>query len=311
MFIFTVLNKGSENFLKEEMRLKYPDLKPSYSRKGFITFKNTGNIKISEDIDLDIVFANAYGMCIGKYDKEGMIKYIEEKSDEYKKIYRYYLDEEIAEKEKNEKIIEESEKGERILDVICVSENEYWLGAHIRKEYEFDLQRNIKIIKPAEAPSRAYIKLEEAFIWSGEKIKGTALEIGAAPGGASYSLLCRGFKVFGVDTGRMSEICLENRKYQHINLPMQILEKKDLPDKVEILLCDVNLSPMDTIPHIKRILQMLPETKLFFYTMKLGNKTGVGDIDFYLNMLRNIGFQKVKAIQLPSNHSEIFVICKK
>lgn len=40
MFIYTIVNIGSEKLLKEEVAIKYPELSFAYSRPGYITFKD-------------------------------------------------------------------------------------------------------------------------------------------------------------------------------------------------------------------------------------------------------------------------------
>ncbi len=67
--------------------------------------------------------------------------------------------------------------------------------------------------------------MEQALIWAGwdgpGALKGkTVLELGGAPGGASYSLLQRGANVFGVDTGEIAPAVLDfpgPGQFTHIN----------------------------------------------------------------------------------------------
>ena len=56
-----------------------------------------------------------------------------------------------------------------------------------------------------EAPSRSYLKIEEAFRRMGlqPKVREKAVDLGAAPGGWSYALLKRGCRVLAVDNGAM------------------------------------------------------------------------------------------------------------
>ena len=53
------------------------------------------------------------------------------------------------------------------------------------------------------APSRSYLKLEEAFLVGGRSPKtgDTAVDLGAAPGGWSYSAARRGASVLAIDNG--------------------------------------------------------------------------------------------------------------
>ena len=73
MFIYTIVNVGSEKLLKEEISIKYPHLKFAYSRPGYITFKDTTE-KFTVDTVLDLIFARSYGLSLGKFSKEDMNK---------------------------------------------------------------------------------------------------------------------------------------------------------------------------------------------------------------------------------------------
>lgn len=307
MFLFAIVNIGSEKLLKEEVELKYPELKPSYSRPGFITFKNTDETKaLTTKTRLDLVFARIHGLSLGKCNKEELSEKIE-KLSEGRIVHKYSPDGTICEGD-IPKI------GNEVLDIVCISENEFWLGVHTHDRYMWTIPGGKpEITKPENAPSRAYLKIEEAFMWTGHiyKKEEVAIELGSAPGGASFALLERGFKVYGVDTAKMSPICLDNPNFTHISAPMQRIEDGALPNKVDALFCDVNIAPTDTVPQLKRIVEMRPRIKHIFYTMKMGANFTMKDIPWYTNMIRKIGFKVVVATQLPSNNSEIFVYAEK
>jgi 23S rRNA (cytidine2498-2'-O)-methyltransferase len=104
-----------------------------------------------------------------------------------------------------------AKEGEHVFDVIVptgpfISEALH-LGHHIHstssasslmKGHSAWPGGNPKVLLPSDAPSRAYLKIEEALRWSGVNMKGgdTAVEIGSAPGGACYSLLKRGLYIY-------------------------------------------------------------------------------------------------------------------
>ena len=303
MFIYTIVNIGSEKLLKEEMMMKYPEFRPSYSRPGFITFKNIDETKLFRgDIELDLIFARKYGISLGKYNKEE----IEERIDELKYgmvVQRFSPDCSFAEGV-------EAKLGEEILDVVVISENEYWLGMSKYRKFSWGVPGgNPLVVKPVEAPSRAYTKLEEAMRWCGYNWGSgeIAFELGSAPGGASYSLLKRGFTVFGVDAAEMSKICLDYKKFTDIKLSIQRLEDNNIPSKIDVLLCDVNLAPSVMLPQIRKIFYMRSMIKKIFFTMKIGASVSMEHIPEYMTAIKKIGFKTVKATQLPSNHSEIFI----
>lgn len=67
------------------------------------------------------------------------------------------------------------------------------------------------------APSRSYLKVEEAYIVLGrEPVAGeTAVDLGAAPGGWSYSAAKRGAKVIAVDNGPLKGGALNHPLIEH------------------------------------------------------------------------------------------------
>lgn len=68
------------------------------------------------------------------------------------------------------------------------------------------------------APSRSYLKVEEAYVVLGrEPAPGeTVVDLGAAPGGWSYSAAKRGAKVIAVDNGPLKGGALDNPQIQHL-----------------------------------------------------------------------------------------------
>lgn len=67
------------------------------------------------------------------------------------------------------------------------------------------------------APSRSYLKVEEAYIVHGrEPATGeTVVDLGAAPGGWSYSAAKRGAKVIAIDNGPLKGGALDNPLVEH------------------------------------------------------------------------------------------------
>lgn len=76
---------------------------------------------------------------------------------------------------------------------------------------------------PAEAPSRSTLKLEEALLTllsSAERERllrpgGTAVDLGAAPGGWTWQLVRRGLRVTAVDNGPMDGALLDSGQVDH------------------------------------------------------------------------------------------------
>lgn len=307
MFFYALCNVGSEKLLKKEIELKYPFLRPSYGRPGFLTLKNTGEeIKNIANLKFELVFARRIGMSLGKFSKAALEENIDELSKK-RKVQNYTLDGSWHDGE-------EAKIGEEVLEIIKISEDEYWAGVYNPGKYMWRVPgADPKVTLPEEAPSRAYLKFQEALLWTGyiPTNQDTIFEIGSSPGGACYAMLEHGMEVYGADMGEMSEICLEHKRFKHFKIPMQKLDDTNLPLKINILACDVNLAPKETVPHIIRICSVRQSIKRVFYTMKIGEKTALDEIPFYIQLFRRGGFNIVKAVQLPSNKSEIFIYALK
>ncbi|MFC1514496.1 SAM-dependent methyltransferase [Candidatus Omnitrophota bacterium] len=91
-----------------------------------------------------------------------------------------------------------------------------------------------------QAPSRSYLKIEEAFNLIGYEPKKneTVVDLGAAPGGWSYSALRRGAKVIAIDNGRLKEPLESHPNIRH--LKEDALEFDPVGMKpVDWLFCDI------------------------------------------------------------------------
>ena len=68
-----------------------------------------------------------------------------------------------------------------------------------------------------QAPSRSYLKIEEAYVVLGrEPVEGeTVVDLGAAPGGWSYSAAKRGARVIAIDNGPLKGGALDNPRIEH------------------------------------------------------------------------------------------------
>ena len=94
------------------------------------------------------------------------------------------------------------------------------------------------------APSRSYLKIEEAFRILGvePREKETVIDLGAAPGGWSYSALKRGAIVTAVDNGPLKGLVQSHPNMRH--LQADALKYKHDPSKpADWLLCDILEQP--------------------------------------------------------------------
>lgn len=297
-FYYFLCNPRSEKFLKEEIRLIYPELSFSYSQKGFLTFKETKNLKKP----LRPVFCRHFGRFIKKGPLQEIKKRWQGKTLFYSLTGEIYEDFSF-------------ENGEWVKEIIEVSKNEYYLG-----EFKSSIFTALtpggfsKAILPPEAPSRAYLKIVESLAYLGlkELPRGdSALEIGSSPGGTTYALLKMGLKVEGVDPGEMSSLCLGHPDFIHHKESIQKFHVSSLKNHVEWLFVDMNLSPEASLREIEKIVAAIrPSLKGAFITLKMTKFELVSRVPMYLNLALKMNLKVIVATQLPSHKQEFLILAK-
>lgn len=299
MYYYCLPNPGFEARLKSEAADHAPDLHPSFSRPGFVTFKGTKPRSVPR-----FTFARITGRFLAKGNAEAADLAVV-REGKGRKVHRYSLAE-------GKGTGLEAAVGEEILDVVAVGSDEFWWGVRTVEPWGWGVPGgNPGLVLPEAAPSRAWLKLEEMLLWSRwSPPSGTvALELGSAPGGASWALLNRGVSVVGVDVAPMATLCLENPQYTHRAMSVRDLRKKDLPDRVDVLFCDLGLKPVEAVPQIRHLCQILPIPRVY-YTLKMGEGLTTADLDGWREAFRKLGFS-VRSTHLPSNRMEILLTATK
>ncbi len=208
--------------------------------------------------------------------------------------------------------------GDSILDVIVgeTDDEPLFLGVHEHQPGGHVQPGGLpRITLPEDVPSRAWLKLEQALAWRGwDKLdlRGqTALDIGCAPGGATYALLQRGMNVLGVDTGEMDDRVLKLAKVQgvrfdHWRTAAGRINLTALPQDVSLLLCDINLAPTLVLPQIARIQDGVQGRRLIL-TIKLNTPALEDRAHEFIDAIRDWAPAPVFATQLAANRREICV----
>lgn len=166
---------------------------------------------------------------------------------------------------------------------------------------------------PAAAPSRAWAKIEEAIRWSGLEPKAgeRAVELGSAPGGASFALLERGLEVHGVDPGAMAPTVLAYRgaqgnRFFHHAMPAAEVEKRAVPRPIHWLASDINLAPMVALRYVERFVALARGTlRGAFITLKINDEGIFEALPRLMSRVERLGAREVRFTQLPSHRSEI------
>lgn len=130
------------------------------------------------------------------------------------------------------------------LHLVFITGTEAYLGVSLYNNSSPWPMGIARLRLPKEAPSRATLKLEEAwhhFIpaddWDTRLASGMrAVDLGAAPGGWTWQLVQRGMYVEAVDNGPMDKNLLETGQVLHILTDGFLYEPKK---KVDWLVCDI------------------------------------------------------------------------
>lgn len=336
-FLFTTCQVGAEKALKEEIARDYPELKFSFSRPGFLTFKSPS--ELPPDYELRAVFARAYGLSLGKVKtlpellekarglgigkprlhlfERDLHPHSEEPMGYEKGARARILRAEIEALPGFAEVFEKdpfAAAGDWVFDAVVVEENEFWWGVHQHSPLHSRAPgADPGFVLPEDAPSRAYLKLEEALDWSGAPLKAGdhAVEIGSAPGGASLALLRRGVNVVGIDPGEMDPRVLRFRggaRFEHIMRPVATVPREELPESVEWLLLDMNVEPRISLFSVDRLATRMSDTLLgMILTVKLNQWDFAKQVPHWLEHVRLMGMSKVRATQLAHSGREIVI----
>jgi hypothetical protein len=294
-YFYCLPNPGFEARLKAEAAEHAPDLHPSFSRPGFVTFKASRPRSVPR-----FTFARVSGRFLAKGDAAAA-----EAAASHARgltVHRFSLAD-------GKGSGDEAPVGAEVLDLIEVVPGEFWWGVRKVDQWGWGVPGGVPgLVLPEQAPSRAWLKLEEMLWWSRwSPGPGTvALELGSAPGGASWALLNRGARVVGVDVAAMAAVCLQNPNYTHVELSVRDLRKKDLPAAIDVLFCDLGLKPVEAVPQVRHLCQILPSITRLYYTLKLGQGQSTADLDRWCDALRRLGFT-LRTTHLPSNRMEILI----
>ena len=340
-FVFVVCQNGAETATKQEILAHHPNLKLSFSRPGFITFKVDPEHPLPVRFTLKSTLARTYGWSTSKLKGENADELIDqllsiEHFDSANRVHIWQRDSLLPGKNGFEPGVSELSKAigaqidakskrtdpvnqyaaadDLVMDIIMVEPDQWWLGFHYAVTPAgrwpggaptFDVSK--------EVFSRAYFKLKEALLWSGIKINSSDVcaEIGSAPGGACQFLLEHDCQVIGIDSAEMEDELLENPKFTHIRRRSFEVKKKDFKP-VNWLVADMNLDPNGTLETVASICGYEGvHLKGMVLTLKLSDWTYIPQISEMMKRVRELGFQVVKARQLAFNRREFCLVAIK
>lgn len=295
-FYFALTNVEAEDLLKEEIRLRYAELKLSYSRPGFLTFK------AENEVPFRPLFARVSGESVGKF-KESELKY--EKAWVWSRNDQLQIPRHLKELSDNSIF----KVGEKVTLIMMIGNDEFWVGQYMQLASHFQTPGETSSIIERDVPSRAYYKIAEAFeafdlpFDNQERV----LELGSAPGGASLFLLEQDMKVLGVDPADMDPRVTKHFDFKHIRRPFETLTSDDFKEDVDWIVSDINLPPTVVMKEIYRFLSFF-EPRGMILTLKMNEMKHLEFVATIREKVRGLGFNKVELKYLPSHKKEICLI---
>lgn len=198
---------------------------------------------------------------------------------------------------------------ECVLNLVQVSDREIWIGVSRPGRDEFlGVGGESGIALPDKAPSRAYLKLEEAIALSQINLKqgDQAVEVGCAPGGACFSLLERGLRVIGVDRAIVAPQISKHPNFKRIGTSVgEMLIPTDF--RAQWFLMDMNAEPEIALRECGPLIERIKPGLLgAFLTLKFNREDSLQDLPkMSARAARKLGLEKSWLKNLPSNNREV------
>jgi 23S rRNA (cytidine2498-2'-O)-methyltransferase len=346
-FLWFLHQPASGRWLKRELAGRRPDLRLAFSRPGLTTFK-VDPARAGEPISSS--FARARGWSLGRAEGvDEVLALAAGTGDAPLRLHVFERDLDQAADERDPVVVgsraraldlalraaakgrflpdPDAQIGDLVLDVITAPAEQpaesLFVGCHRHDRTHGPWPGGVPHVPiPARAPSRAWAKLEEAIRWSGlvPRAGEIAVEIGSAPGGASFALLERGLEVHGVDPGAMSPVALgyvgsRGNRFVHHPHPAAEVDARALPRRFQWLACDVNLAPMVALKYVERFVALAHGgLRGAFLTLKLNDEGVFEALPRLATRIQRLGAgaagaaREVRWVQLPSHRSEIVAI---
>jgi 23S rRNA (cytidine2498-2'-O)-methyltransferase len=315
-YAFALCNPGSERALKLEAGPLGPGWRPSYQRRGFATFKTAGGFSL-ESLDVELACARRLCISLGK------------STTREEAVRRVGMAPVIHHARFFERKLQGLPGGDRprigdlVGTVVELGPEEFWAGLHRHAPFlSPDPAGDAGLEMPADSPSRAWLKLEEALRFFDLELTPADLvvELGCAPGGVVLALLRRGIPVVGVDPAKMAAVVMEsaitNRQtapvdrpwFFHVRRPAALTAKRDLGQGVTWFMSDMNQSPEVVLKECARFRKMAPGIRGALITLKLTDLSQISAKAEWFAALREMGFKTLRLQQLAVHHKELALL---
>ncbi|MCS6856243.1 MAG: hypothetical protein NZM37_00890 [Sandaracinaceae bacterium] len=328
-FVFVVTNPSSNRFAKAEVGVRYPELRFAYSRPGLLTWKCE---KASPEFGANLVFARVSGQSIGLFES------IEEAIEEARKRFPEatcahvfprdpHNQEAWAESERLAQLVQAqglrigcAQGQELVLDFVVAPKEPLFVGCHRHFPFRWACPGGLpRFSLPEAAPSRGYLKLKEALLWSGiEPRPGEiAIELGASPGGSSWAWLEMGLELWAFDPAPLDpRLCAFSKqlggRLHFFQEACGAIRRAHLPRKAHYLASDLNLAPQVAMRYVLRTASHFRSFRALFVTLKINDDLVLKALPSIIESLRGmafgLGLEHVRATHLPSHGREILAV---
>ena len=205
-FLFVVCQCGAEGALKQELTKSHPELRPSFSRPGFVTFKFAEPCDNADGFQLRSTFARTWGFSLGKvtgtaaqelaaaaWQLPAVVEVFESHKPSDLHVWQRdrvvpgedgfepgptalaaEVDAALREASPIETLRAHSYDSQAasqpntwVMDAVIVEPGEWWIGAHQTTRRAACWVGGVpRIAAPPDMVSRAYLKMTEALEWA-------------------------------------------------------------------------------------------------------------------------------------------------
>lgn len=329
-FAFVLCQAGAEAALKRELARVQPGWAAAYQRPGLVTFRLPA--AATPSLALNAVFARRHGISLGPapdlaalgtmlagLGERACLQAVPRDPDDADHLALAVATDAALRAGDPARFTGSSiaQDGELVVTVVAAPGERYMVGLHRQQSGRCPMPAGyFPIALPEAAPSRAYLKIEEAIATFSLPVRAgdTALEIGAAPGGAAYALWQRGVNVIAVDPASMAPELLagagpSGARVTHLPIPVGELRPEQLPRRVDWLLFDVHLAPQVALRAARRVGSWIrPTLAGAVLTLKLNDWRFADRIDAFVMQAKELGLVDARAKQLRSHRQELAIV---
>jgi 23S rRNA (cytidine2498-2'-O)-methyltransferase len=326
-YLFALTNSGSERALKHEVAAERPDWRPGFQARGFLSFKSGAEDRpfTARDLRFDAAFARRLCLFAGKATTlDGARQCLDAAAPGVAPLHlvRYAEGRPVSVTAEDVPL---PLPGRALGTVVEFAPDNFWAGLHWHGPLLSPWPAGCSgVTLPEDAPSRAWLKLEEAARFFGLTFhsRDVVVELGCAPGGVILALLRRGVSVIGVDPARLAPLVKEHALPEvpppvnarrapwvvHCRKPAALVSKRDLAGQATWFMSDMNQSPAVAIRECARFTKMCPSIRSALITLKLTDFAEAVDKPVWIRAMQDMGFRTVRLQQLCVHHRELALL---